>query len=115
MPPIKLPTVSLKGKPYVQVKDRLQYFRDNYANFCIVTEPKSTDGSVMFIAKIIDDKGTVVATGHSFGKLAEAKAFEKLETVAIGRALAIYGIGINEGVASADELADFHAQQDSLS
>jgi hypothetical protein len=69
----------------------------------------------MFRAEIRDDKGIVLATGHSFGGLKDAKAFEKLETVAIGRALAIYGIGINEGVASADELVDFHAQTDSLS
>jgi len=111
MTDIKLPTIKLQGKEYVLVKDRLEYFRENYANFAIVTEPKSTEGSVMFRAEIRDDKGAVVATGHSFGSLKEAKAFEKLETIAIGRALAIFGIGINEGVASADELADFHSQQ----
>lgn len=107
MDKIILPTINLKGKMYVQVKDRIQYFRENYADYAIRTEPKSTEGSVMFRAEIIDTKDRVLATGHSYGKLSNEKAFEKLESVAIGRALAIFGIGINESVASADELADF--------
>jgi hypothetical protein len=109
MEKVKLPTVNLQGKLYVQVKDRIQYFRENYANYAIRTEPKSTEGSVMFRAEIIDDKDRVLATGHSYGKLTKEKAFEKLESVAIGRALAVFGIGINESVASADEITDFLA------
>lgn len=109
----KLPTIDLQGKQYVQVKDRIKYFRENFKDYSIVTEPKSTEGSVMFCAKIVNSNDKIVSTAHSYGKLSQAKAFEKLESVAIGRALAIFGIGIDDSVASADEIADFIKESNS--
>ena len=60
-----------------------------------------------FKASIVNDKDRVVATGHSAGMTKGDKATEKLETVAVGRALALMGIGLEEGLASLDEMVDF--------
>jgi hypothetical protein len=43
--------------------------------------------------------------------LGKEKALEKLETVAVGRALAFMGIGIVDGLASADEMDRFNCTQ----
>lgn len=107
----KLKTINLQGKAYVQVKDRLKYFRENFKDYGILTEAKSNEGSVMFIADIVNAENRTVARAHSFGKISGQKAFEKLETVAVGRALALFGIGIDDSVASADEIQDFQASQ----
>lgn len=109
----KLPTINLKGKEYVQVKDRLSYFNETYPNGALVTEVIATDKNMItFKATITPDVAlpTRVFIGHSFGGIEEVKAFEKLETVAVGRALAFMGIGVIESIASADEMDRFHSK-----
>lgn len=110
----KLPTINLKGKEYVQVKDRLAYFNDHYPNGQITTEVINNNANmVMFKATIKPDISQErTFTAHSFGTVDELKAFEKLETVSIGRCLALMGIGILESVASADEMNRFNAKQE---
>jgi hypothetical protein len=47
-------------------------------------------------------------TGHSMGKIKDDKNFEKLETIAIGRALAILGYMASGDVASSEEMEEFN-------
>ncbi len=110
----QLPTIKLKGRDYVQVKDRVLYFNDNYPNGSISTAIISSDnGMVTFKCTIWPDcsKPERYYTGHAFGTVDEVKAFEKLETVAVGRCLALMGIGIVDSVASADEMQRFEQKQ----
>lgn len=108
----KLPTINLKGKEYVQVKDRVVYFNDTFPNGMIVTEVKHNDnGSYAWFKALVTPDHTQpqrVFIAHSAGPVDEEKSYEKLETVAVGRALAFMGIGVLESVASADEMQKFN-------
>lgn len=106
----KLKTISLKGREYVQVSERVLAFNETYPNGMITAKPTFNDKTVYFIAEIFPDSKDKERyfTGHSFGILGAEKALEKLETVAVGRALAFMGIGIVESIASSDEMANFH-------
>lgn len=107
----KVPTIDLKGKEYAQVKDRVKKFRENTTNGSIETEMQQLpDGSVVIKATVVVDKsdeGSRSATGQSFGKIGTDKAFEKLETIAVGRALAFLGYLADGEIASSDEMEEF--------
>jgi len=105
----KLKTIDLKGKQYVQVSERVLAFNETYTDGMITAEPTFKDNTVYFKAMVIPDVKNKERffVGHSFGELGKEKALEKLETVAVGRALAFMGIGIVEGIASADEMSNF--------
>lgn len=106
--PTKLKTINLKGREYVQVDTRVEYFNQTYPNGSITTSYTRQDGAgYIFVAKVTPDtsKPERFFIGHSYGEVGREKAMEKLETVAVGRALAFMGIGIVEGIASADEIS----------
>jgi len=113
----KLKTINLKGKDYIQVNTRVTHFNETYPNGKIETKPSMADNGVYFKATVTPDVKNLERffTGHSFGKLGAEKALEKLETVAVGRALAFMGIGIVEGIASADEVNNFQNNQNTIS
>lgn len=108
----KLKTINLSGKQYAQVAERLRAIHEDYKDFDIVTTfIVAEGGAVAFTATItIRDKGEkvhpVTYTGHSYGKTAGSKAFEKLESIAVGRALAFAGYHADGEIASADEMQD---------
>ena len=110
----KLDTIDLKGKGYATVPTRIKEFRSECPNGLIETKPEiQADGSVIFTARILKDKSNPnsgEATGHSIGKVSDKadKAFEKLETIAIGRALAILGYMASGEVASSEEMEEFN-------
>lgn len=109
----KMKTILLKNKPYVQVNERLLKFNEDYLTGSISTEVTFSGDTVYFKATITPkiEEPTRIFVGHSFGTLGKEKAFEKLETVAVGRALAFMGIGIVEGIASADEMDKFYSSE----
>lgn len=103
-------TIDLKGNKYATVPQRLKEFREKNPRASIATKPTITDGIVMFEAKIktdIKNTDSAEATGHSYGKLGEAKAFEKQETIAVGRALVLLGYLNNGQVATTEEMEEF--------
>lgn len=114
----KQKTIVLQGKNYVQVAERVRAIHEKRKDsFDITTKYTITEsGNVVFIATLfIRVKGIespLVFTGHSFGKLGGAKAFEKLETVAVGRALAFAGYHGDGDIASADEMQNFEQEID---
>ena len=109
-------SVDIKGKQYIMVNERIKEFRKQHPNGQILTQiMANADGQVMFQAKVMVE-GVLVATGHAYEK--EASSFinktsyiENCETSAIGRALGVYGIGIDASIASAEEVANAVTQQ----
>jgi len=103
----------LKGNDYATVPQRLKQFRQDNPRSIVETKPEfMPDGTVVFSARIVKDKAdesSAEATGHSYGKLGESKAFEKLETIATGRALALLGYLNNGQVATTEEMEEFES------
>jgi hypothetical protein len=107
---MKVETINLKGNEYALVPQRLKQFRQDHPRAKVETKPvMQPDGTIMFSAHILMDKSdenSAEATGHSYGKAGE-KAFEKLETTAVGRALSLLGYLNNGQVASTEEMEEF--------
>lgn len=109
----ELPTIDIKGKSYVLVKDRILAFNELYPNGSITTELISPVDS-----KIVVVKATVTPDvknpSRCFSDYSQAvigqgmvnttAAMENASTSACGRALAYMGIGVIESIASADEM-----------
>ena len=109
-------TIDIKGKPYVMANERIKHFRDNYPNGAILTDLISdVDGKCIFKAEIIvDDK--CVATGYAYENegnsfINKTSYIENCETSAVGRALGLFGIGIDDSVASFEEVANAISNQ----
>lgn len=115
-------TTNIKGKPYVMVNERLKEFRSNpkYDGWRLISEITSlTDTSCVIKAIVIDDKGIERATGHAqedkaSSMINKTSYVENCETSAWGRALGNLGIGIDDSVASADEVQNAIRKQEAL-
>ena len=118
--------INIKGKPYVEVHERVIYFRQNFGTkeemFGINTKIEEWDKvnkEVITKAWITDQKDRTVASGLAHEAQSDPNSFvnatsyvENCETSAIGRALAAMGIGIEDAYASADEVNRAIEQQE---
>jgi len=109
-------TISLQGKDYAQVVERVKEFRKDNPRGKIDTTPNiQNDGQILFKAYILKDKSdenSADATGHALGNNKGAKAFEKLETIAVGRALAMLGYASDGEIASGEEMEEYLKYQE---
>ena len=102
--------IKIKGKDYVMVNERLKWFRANYKGYALVSEIiKLTDNECVIKASVVDPNGMVIAVGHAqedktSSMINKTSFVENCETSAWGRALGNLGIGIDESVASAEEV-----------
>lgn len=113
-------TVNIKGKEYIEVNERLKYFRTQpqYKGYSLESEIVSLENGVITIKAIIkDETGKTIATGLAQEK--ESSSFinktsfvENCETSAWGRALGNLGIGIDTSVASAEEVENAMLNQE---
>ena len=112
-------TIDIHGKPYVMVKDRVIHFNNEYPNGCIRSKMiDRIDKVVIFEAMVIPDieNPERYFTGHAEEEIGSSQinntsALENCETSAVGRALAMMGIGADESFASADEVSNAVHQQ----
>lgn len=113
----KLKTVDIKGKPYVEVNERIKYFREIYQDYSLESELVSNENGVCIVKAIIKNPdGVVKATGYAYEKegssfINKTSYIENCETSAWGRALGNFGIGIDTSIASADEVLNAVKQQ----
>lgn len=114
----KTQTMKLGSADYAKVKDRIHEFRTDCPNGLIETEPTITDTHIIFKARILKDKAdpaSAEATGHSMGEIGgdkkKEKVFEKQESIAVGRALALLGYGADGEIASSEEMEEFLAHK----
>lgn len=99
---------------YATVPARLKKFREDHPRASISTSPTFLDdGSCIFTATIVADQAeeaSAKATGsarYTSSEISKAKAFEKLETIATGRALSLLGYLNNGDIASSEEMLEF--------
>ena len=99
------------GAMYAKVSDRLKAFRSENPRALIETTPlMQENGMVMFRTRIVKDKAdefSAEATGHALQTKAGQKDFEKLETISVGRALALLGYAPDGEIASSEEMEEF--------
>jgi|GEM_PF-2485726 hypothetical protein len=108
----KFKTTNIKGKEYVQVNDRILFFRNEpkYNNWSLESEILSLEAeSCVIRATIRNAEGSVVAQGlaqedKSSSYINKTSFVENAETSAWGRALANLGIGIETSIASSQEV-----------
>jgi hypothetical protein len=115
----KLKTIKIHNKEYVEVNQRIKYFRENYPDGSLITEMVSNENGVCVFkaTAIIDDKAR--STGWAYEKegssnINKTSYLENCETSALGRCLGNLGIGIDGSVASAEEVQTAILQQEEL-
>lgn len=119
----KFKTTNIKGKEYVQVNDRILFFRNEprYNGWSLESELLSLDSeSCVIRATIRNAEGAVVAQGlaqedKSSSYINKTSYVENAETSAWGRALANLGIGIETSIASSQEVEMAIGKQELLS
>lgn len=111
----QLETVDLKGKEYALVPTRLKAFREENPRAEIKATPHwNPDGSLDFETKIVRDRSdeySAIGNGwahYSAQELKNPKAYEKLQTISKGRALADIGYLNNGQIATTEELEEFN-------
>ena len=103
-------TIKIKGKDYVEVKERVKVFNNDYKDHYLLTEVNQfNEQYVLIVARIYNKEGVQVANGWAFerqsdGNVNKSSFVENCETSAVGRALGFFGIGIDASIASADEM-----------
>ena len=111
----KLKTINIKGKAYVEVKERLKHFRKTYQHeYGLITNVLNHNAdSILIKAEIIDkSNGFIVADGIAFEEAASSfinkgNYVENCQTSAWGRALGNFGIGLDSSVSSYEESANW--------
>ncbi len=112
-------TINIKGKEYVPVHERVLYFisEEKYKGWAIITEIlEVSQDHVLIKASVMNDKREVISTGHAYelqssSFINKTSHVENAETSAVGRALGLLGIGIENSFASANEVANAQKQQ----
>lgn len=94
---------------YAKVSARVGEFHKLYKLPAITTSFEFKEGWAIFKATVIPDttKPERCFTGTSMGKVGAVKAFEKLETIAVGRALAFAGLLSDGEIASNEEMQSY--------
>ena len=109
-------TINIHGKKYVEVKERIKYFRENFKDWSLTSEVIDlTEDRCVIKATISNEKGRVIASGIAYESkgssyINKTSFIENCETSAWGRALANIGIGLDVAIASADEVLNAKAQ-----
>lgn len=108
-------TISIKGRQYVPVVERVKELHNIFPESQITTEIVSNDEKRVIVKATIKmwDRDTDANSGWTFTGHSQAEwgkgmmgsvALEVAETSAIGRALGFANIGLLDGIASADEV-----------
>lgn len=105
----QIKTTDIKGKQYAGVSERVLAFRKLNPNGRIITEIiDKTENDVTVKAVIYDENEKELATGYASevkkGLVNSISMLENCETSAIGRALGFCGFGIDNGIASGQDM-----------
>jgi hypothetical protein len=109
---MKLDTQKIKGKDYVLVNERVRAFRShpNFKDMSIETSIVDiSENRVVMVAKVLDADGLVKSTGHAEeiqtkSGVNSTSFIENCETSAVGRCLGFLGIGVDDSIATYEEV-----------
>lgn len=109
--------IDVKGKNYIEVNQRIKAFRMLYPEGTIETEILQherveclgEETNVVVMKATIKNGDLILGTGTAYEKenstfINKTSYIENCETSAVGRALAMCGIGIDTSIASAEEV-----------
>lgn len=112
-------TINVKGKEYAEVNQRIKAFRMLYPEGFIHTNIEHLEDGICVIKAEVGFYGrdgnyetkNILGTGIAYEKenstfINKTSYIENCETSAVGRALAMCGIGIDTSVASAEEVTN---------
>lgn len=107
---LEIKKTDIKGKQYAEVSERILAFRKLNPNGRIITEIiDKTENDVTVKATIYDEQEKELATGYASeikkGLVNTISMLENCETSAIGRALGFCGFGIDNGIASGQDMS----------
>ena len=111
-------TINIHGKEYVEVNERIKYFREVYDHWSLISEiVELTEKRCVIKATVLNEEGRAIATGIAYEMLGSSyinktSFVENCETSAWGRALGNLGIGIDTSIASAFEVNNAIKQQE---
>lgn len=103
-------TVNIKGKEYVEVNERIKYFREHYKWWSLITDIiEITENRAVMKASILNESQIVVATWIAYEDkwssfINKTSYIENCETSAWGRALWNLWIWIDASIASSEEV-----------
>ena len=107
-------TTKIGNKEYATVNERVKAFRQVYPTGGLPTELiKYEDGMCIFKCNVYDENGNLLSTGMASEKLTgnDKKDYinlnsmlENCETSAVGRALGFAGFGIDNAIASGEDI-----------
>ena len=114
-------TTKVKNKDYADVNQRIKAFRFLYPQGRIDTQILSHEQvdekfRVIMSAKVFDNEGNLLGSGTAYeiegsSYINATSYIENCETSAVGRALAMCGIGIDTSIASYEEVSNAQMQQ----
>ncbi len=110
-------TTDVKGKQYAEVNQRIKAFRMLYPQGTIETQVLSIADGICIMKATIKNGDLVLGTGTAYEKenstfINKTSYIENCETSAVGRALAMCGIGIDTSIASKEEVENAIKQQE---
>lgn len=110
-------TVSVKGKEYAEVPQRVKAFRSVFPHGTIETEIIKLDAEFVAMKATVKNGDELLATGTAFEEkkssfVNKTSYIENCETSAVGRALGFCGFGIDNSIASAEEVSNAINQQE---
>ena len=111
-------TTDIRGKAYAEVNQRIKVFRMLHPLGRIETQLiEDTGERCTFKALAYTEKGDLLGTGHAFesktaSNINKTSYIENCETSAVGRCLAMCGIGIDTSIASFEEVDNAIKQQE---
>jgi len=113
-------TTKIKNKEYIPVNERVKAYRKLYPEGEIRTKiVELKDGFILMEATVYDENGKLLSNGYAYerennGYINKTSYIENCETSAVGRALGFLGIGIDDSIASAEEVKNAQVQQENL-
>jgi len=118
---MKLKTQKIKSKDYVLVNERVRAFRShpNFKDMSIETSIVDiSENRVVMVAKVLDPDGLVKSTGHAEeiqtkSGVNSTSFIENCETSAVGRCLGFLGIGVDDSIATYEEVEQAIERQES--
>lgn len=103
-------SIKIHGRDYYPVAERLKEFREKHGHeFSIESQIIELSDDLVTIQASIKKDGVVISDGiahkkSTWGGVHAKNHIEFCQTSAIGRALAYFGIGVTDDIASADEM-----------